>query len=91
MVRDGKGGKARRVMLPQSPKPRLLEQTRETLRCLKRGIENWAVLPPDKDGRVRLVTRSVTATLRLSRRSEIRFPTFSDALADGGLYVGALA
>jgi hypothetical protein len=71
MVRDGKGGKDRRVMLPQSLKPRRLEQAREALRCLKRGIENWTVLPPDKDGRVRLFTRSVTATWRTSgtRRS----------------------
>ncbi len=40
--------------------PWRLEQAREALRCFKKGIENWAVLPPDENGRVEVRFRART-------------------------------
>ena len=37
-----------------------LEQAREALRCFQRGIENWAVLPPDEAGEVEVRFRART-------------------------------
>lgn len=37
-----------------------LEQAREALRCFQKGIENWAVLPPDAGGRVEVRFRART-------------------------------
>jgi integron integrase len=38
-----------------------MEQAREALRCFQKGIENWAVLPPDETGRVEVRFRTRTA------------------------------
>lgn len=37
-----------------------LEQAREALRCFKKGIENWAVLAPDAEGKVEVRFRART-------------------------------
>ncbi len=36
------------------------EQAREALRCFKKGIENWAILPPDESGKVEVRFRART-------------------------------
>ena len=37
-----------------------LEQAREALRCFQKGIENWAILPPDEAGNVEVRFRART-------------------------------
>ena len=39
-----------------------LEQAREALRCFKRGVQGWAIQPPDAEGQVKVDFRVITHT-----------------------------
>ena len=58
-----------------------LEQAREALRCFRKGIENWAILPPDETGKV-----AVRFRVRTREAGDGEEATGAGAEAGGGGY-----